>query len=950
MTSHVIFDKRDILLSHFFWKKYSFVKLSKMKNLKLLLLTLLVALSVNLQAQSEHEIFAKDGNFWEVCPSSYSFGVSVVAVIATSRYLEIPDSLKYQGVTYPVNGVADTPPQIFRQAFKDIERISFPKGLRVIGDDAFKGSTSLVELDFSHVLTDWINVGNSAFKDCTKLSQISFPKNISEIGDSAFANCISKFSLTAEEIGGIGSYAFLNSGITSVKISKPIYFSSANKGIFKNAIYLDSLFLSSNYFPPEFAKHCVSLNYVSSLLNQDYTVSVDSFAFQETGLHSIECTLGDVSYAGFKNSGVSYINEIYGNIGSYAFYGCYLNQIKFLSPTSVGEYAISTRGLVFEPAELYEPKKKTDKSFYSLSSCSKIGSFAFVSLAFSGNNSNTFKDLELDGCEIDSFAFSSQKIFFDHEKIESDEYPCTITLRNCTFVGPSQFELENLSRLKMDTRTLLHFKGENLRNEPERIFFEHIDAPLQVSEIPDSCMLNTPYLRGELNFHDLTHVGTDAFRNCGLTLSSAFSDRCSYGKRAFQMTPNFSDYVKIPKEYNSPSVLIQDMPFIASSAYTFNFNNIPDFFTLGGYNEEKRTGDINWTSSQSDFSKKTTTIDASDCYQITVLPSFEGNFSPIFSRRPDDHQLKNFTDLPINALVYLPSAEQISVNSIMDLYTFDDYFGEPIIDEMTASPISNFIMDGKCKHFFVDDNLSYSVNEPFTALAAAYSRTFDPNFPLNTLYLPYPTDLPSGMCAYTLVKKNTHKDGEKAFVFRKVPEGTRLEANTPYLLQITDGQSHTLPVMHNVEVPATSSAKDHLGLETQDWAFSGSTEWLSEEQINGCYILSGMTRKWQKKELAPLMYYLANEDSKYFNGLHPFRCFITSPTGASESRSFLMVLEDDNDSNVTDIKELENTTEQDIHSGKYPFYSIDGKLMGKDYNKLEQGKLYIVNGKKFYKI
>ena len=1104
-----------------------------MTKLKFLLLTLLVALSVNLEAQREHELFAKDGHSWEVCLSSYGNGVSVVAVMATSLDLKIPDSLKYEGVTYPVISIAEAPPQILRHAFKDIETISFPKDLRVIGDSAFKGSTSLVELDFSRahniavgnsafenctelsqisfsqrigtignsafenctklsqfsfpnslagignsafknctsleildlshvhsddmvignsafenctslrileisvadrmkvgnsafkdctklsqinfpeslydignsafknctslenlnlslVLTDDIgigdsafenctklsqirfpkkmsSIGNSAFENCTKLSQISFPKNISEIGDRAFANCISKFSLTAEHIGNIGSHAFFKSGITSVKISDPIYFSSNNKDIFEEALYLDSLFLSSNYFPPGFAAQCYNLKYVSSLLDQNYTVSVDSFAFESAGIDSIKCTLQDVSYAGFKSSGgLKYINKIYGKIESYAFDGCSLKQIEFLSPTSVGEYAIGTDGLIFEPAELYDPDKKTDKSFYDLSNCRKIGSFAF-----SSNGLKTFKDVELYECEIDSFAFNKQNFFLDYKKVESNEYPCTITLRNCTFVGPSQFELEDLTRLKMDTRTLLHFKAENIQNKPEKIFFEHIDAPLHVSEIPDSFMLNTPFLKGELEMGTLTHVGTDAFRNCGLTLSPSFSYTCSIGKRAFQMTPNFIGVAEIPKEYKSPSVLIQDMPFIASSAYTFDFKNIPDFFTLGGYNEEKRTGDINWTSfdhyeldnpdnnyfyeyPQSEFSKKTTTIDASNCTRITVLPSFEGDFSPIFSRYPDDNQLKNFKNLPINALVYLPSAEEISVNSIRNLYTFDDYFGEPIINEMSASPISNFIMDGKCKHFFVDETLSYSVPEPFTAQTAAYSRTFNPERPLNTLYLPYPTDLPSGMCAYTLVKKNTHKDGEKAFVFRTVPEGTRLEANTPYLLQITDGQSHTLPVMHNVEVPATPGNRNqHLGLETQDWAFVGSTEWLPENDIAGNYMLSGTTGKWQKKELAPLGYHLQYGDIeyvKYMNGLYPFRCFITSPTGASDSRSFLMVLEGDDDSNVTGIKELENTTEQDIHSGKYPFYSIDGKLMGKDYNKLEQGKLYIVNGKKFYKI
>lgn len=81
----------------------------------------------------------------------------------------------------------------------------------------------------------------------------------------------------------------------------------------------------------------------------------------------------------------------------------------------------------------------------------------------------------------------------------------------------------------------------------------------------------------------------------------------------------------------------------------------------------------------------------------------------------------------------------------------------------------------------------------------------------------------------------------------------------------------------------------------------------------------------------------------------PFRCFISSPTGAVPAKSFLMVL-DEEDNNTTGIKSLENKTNEDIKSGKYPFYSVDGKLMGNDYNALESGQIYIVNGKKFYKI
>ena len=79
----------------------------------------------------------------------------------------------------------------------------------------------------------------------------------------------------------------------------------------------------------------------------------------------------------------------------------------------------------------------------------------------------------------------------------------------------------------------------------------------------------------------------------------------------------------------------------------------------------------------------------------------------------------------------------------------------------------------------------------------------------------------------------------------------------------------------------------------------------------------------------------------------PYRCFISSPTGATPAKSFFMVLDDDN--SATDVRHLESDTEADIKSGRYPFYSIDGKLMGTDYDALERGQMYIVNGKKFYK-
>ena len=68
---------------------------------------------------------------------------------------------------------------------------------------------------------------------------------------------------------------------------------------------------------------------------------------------------------------------------------------------------------------------------------------------------------------------------------------------------------------------------------------------------------------------------------------------------------------------------------------------------------------------------------------------------------------------------------------------------------------------------------------------------------------PYPTDLSDSLSAYALRFKGFDADGSKAFHFHLLPAGTCLEADHPYLLQITAGQSHRFPVMHNAEVPVT---------------------------------------------------------------------------------------------------------------------------------------------------
>ena len=80
----------------------------------------------------------------------------------------------------------------------------------------------------------------------------------------------------------------------------------------------------------------------------------------------------------------------------------------------------------------------------------------------------------------------------------------------------------------------------------------------------------------------------------------------------------------------------------------------------------------------------------------------------------------------------------------------------------------------------------------------------------------YPTDLSDSLPAYALRFKGFDIDGSKAFHFHPLPAGTCLEANHPYLLQITDAQNHRLPVMHSAEVPVTPNVETSSVMATAD--------------------------------------------------------------------------------------------------------------------------------------
>ena len=817
-----------------------------MEKVKILLLALMVALSVNLQAQhitlENVDVYAVSTNEkWKA--NIYSDNTAEITGIAepTDReILVIPEKviLPQPNRTFKVTKIADA---AFNESKMKFSRLNLPIDLESIGNLAFTGC-SLESL----ALPYGIKCGFAAFANCNNLREVK----TFVLSQDIFSSCNSLTSVTLYSIDEIPDNAF------------------------------------------DFCRSLTSISFPPNLRN------IGRGAFAYSGLTSLD-------FSGLRAEHVS--------IAPYAFQRCtHLTSVKF-------------------PTKSYEIG---DSAFYD---CKKLG-----------------PDLNLENATIEKNAFAA-----------CSSLKGTLRLRNCTFHGSGHFsgyefdgkqETAHFRYLDADVLSLKQLKREHFdaalsKDKNYTMTLKNGSVIAEMETIPDNFLTNMDFLRGEIKFSpQLKEIGKNAFYNCGLAANAAdIPSSATIGLAVFRLAPNFTGDVVLPRRFQQlpgRRKWWNFIPFSISGITSIDFGNCPFFFNPGETINSELSKGLLWVDKTYDQnSRNLLWVDTRRCDE--ARPSAEGAFGSYtkFGRnKPSESTYGHFIGLEPNTLVYLPPMS-VFPYSYNNEVSFDERFDTDENDDETGGNGSNFIMDEKCKQFFVKEGLSYRVPFAFTAQTARYTRTFNvtTDKAVSTLYLPYHTDLPAGMCAYTFVKRGVNTDGEKTFVFRKVPQGTRLEANTPYLVQITDGQPHKLPVMRNVEVPASpkENAAGLPGIETSDWRFCGTTEKLDNFNVllkRAAYYLSG--DKWWVVNPFVENDYIA-----------PFRCYISAPKGVVPyTRNFFLVLEDDDNSSVTGVKQLEGETEQDIYSGKYPFYSIDGKLMGKDYNKLERGQIYIVNGKKFYKI
>lgn len=359
--------------------------------------------------------------------------------------------------------------------------------------------------------------------------------------------------------------------------------------------------------------------------------------------------------------------------------------------------------------------------------------------------------------------------------------------------------------------------------------------------------------------------------------------------------------------------------------------------------------------------------------------------------------------LPTHTLVYLPDATDISFANGQDV---------------------NFVKsDGSCTKLSLQDGMEYEFPYAITANKVVYNKC---NMTINnttinrgyntdltiarydgvdqsltsyrdfskfadgkhcfTIFLPYAVTLPKGIRAYKLDYKYSKKyftDGiitedqpqyphgypldTEFYVFQSIENDSTLEANRPYLLRITDGNSYTSEKFTANNVAIAKSPEEKFDISKggrlkpvgfpatspeQSFYFQGSTEKTLSEAYktfsgapNRPYVLNIANKHTIEgdKEIDVWKQMKYQDKGSYTNpSIPPFRGFVSSLPGASGAKQFMVLSE----SEATGISDVAN--DADAQQGAQRIYTIDGRYVGTDFDSLPSG-MYIMKGKKTLK-
>ena len=101
-----------------------------------------------------------------------------------------------------------------------ITSVTIPNSVTYIGDDAFRGCTSLTSVTIPNSVT---SIGEAAFYACTSLTSVTIPSSVTSIGWSAFYGCTSLTSVTVNATvpPSLAGFNVFNQNHTNLQIKVP---------------------------------------------------------------------------------------------------------------------------------------------------------------------------------------------------------------------------------------------------------------------------------------------------------------------------------------------------------------------------------------------------------------------------------------------------------------------------------------------------------------------------------------------------------------------------------------------------------------------------------------------------------------------------------------------------------------------------------------------------------
>ena len=203
-------------------KKYYLYKSTNMKQIYILLITLLMGLSANAKSSG-------------TCGPDLKWHLTDDGVLTITGKGEMYDysytPWSYDDLTRVIigNGVTTIGEAAFRYC-SHLTSVTIPNSVTTIGGWAFSGCSSLTSVNIPNSVT---TINDDAFSDCSSLTSVTIPNSVTTIGSEAFSDCtnLQKVNI-GNSVKTIGEYAFNNcTSITQIS-SEAVVPPTCESGVF----------------------------------------------------------------------------------------------------------------------------------------------------------------------------------------------------------------------------------------------------------------------------------------------------------------------------------------------------------------------------------------------------------------------------------------------------------------------------------------------------------------------------------------------------------------------------------------------------------------------------------------------------------------------------------------------------------------------------------------------